>query len=416
MRATEYLTLYLLLFALAVNYLRFGDALYPPVLQAGGWFIAVLLGAWNQDIVFPLSDNLFFIVLNGVLFFGLGSYLVTMGYAPRKVFVFDDVSARRSLIASAMYWVSVIGLPFFALQSTHLAAGGPSELFLLNLRHTLVHAEPDGYGPLGHLVAISFVSCALEFYRHLHQTNRFRLCVSFATALAYSVLSTGRTFALLLFIMLAGVAMISRRARLKTILIRVGMALVIVFFVLSYALQKGMDTSQTFQDNLGAMSDHLKMYSLGYLPAFDQALNDDESLTYGEYTFRTVWVLSQAIGADVMPPSWGEDVQYVDMALGAQWHPVPIADQTVYQPYLKDFGMPAVLTLQLVLGMLHGYIYKRADAGEPFYLLAYAVALYPLCLQSRQDQYMTLLSLWIQMAMLLFLHFKGTMLRRYAQS
>jgi oligosaccharide repeat unit polymerase len=71
---------------------------------------------------------------------------------------------------------------------------------------------------------------------------------------------------------------------------------------------------------------------------------------------------------------------------------------TVYQPYFLDFSYVGVVLIQFFLGLLHGHIYKRAVSGSAFFVTLYGLSLYPLVMQFFQDQYLNLLSTWVQFA------------------
>jgi len=78
--------------------------------------------------------------------------------------------------------------------------------------------------------------------------------------------------------------------------------------------------------------------------------------------------------------------------------PMPTNVYTVYQPYIKDFGLVGGSLVLFVLGFLHALLYRRATVRNPHttYVFLFALSLFPLVMQAFQDMYFSLLSLWIQ--------------------
>jgi oligosaccharide repeat unit polymerase len=391
-------TLWALLALAVVNYARFRDVLYPPVIQAAVWLTVIALYRLNEDSFNSLSDQMYLIVLNGIVMFSAGAYVTTARYKPGLRFPPFGQWYRDDVLAKFIFWLPILGLPFYLQRSIELAANGESDFFLLNIRHAMVNGEPaQNYGMLAWLITAGVVACSIELYKHLVKPNTLKLFVSLAVAMIYAMLSSGRTSVLLLFTMLAGMMLISRkRGYVKTFLGFI-VAVSLAFIAAGYWLQKGIKAETDLLDNINIMWEHIKLYVLGPLPAFDVYWSNAKDLDYGTHSFRTILILFQRLGADISAPPLVQEFVAVPMDFNVY---------TVYLPYLKDWGIIGVLFIQALLGMWHGYLYKNADRGEPLFIILYAMFLYPLLMQFFQDQYVSLLSVWCQAAAAAYIYFK----------
>jgi oligosaccharide repeat unit polymerase len=397
------LTLCVLVFALLMNYARFRDVMYPPVIQSSIWLIVVALYVLNVDSFNSVSDEMYWIVLNGIFMFSAGAYGATALYKPRLRFPPLGQWYRDDLLAKFLFWLPIVGLPFYVHRSSELAALGSTEFFLLNIRYAMIAAEPpQNYGMLAWLVTASVLACGIEFYKHWVKPNKLKLFVSFVVSLTYALLSSGRTSVLLLFTMLAGMGLISRKSGLAKASLGFVGAVAIAFIAAGYWLQKGIKSDTDFFDNINIMWEHIKLYALGPLPAFDLYWSTATNLDYGANTFRSILVLFERLGADIAAPPLIQEFVPVPMDFNVY---------TVYLPYLKDWGLIGILFVPGVLGMWHGYLYKHADRGDPFFIILYAIFLYPLVMQFFQDQYVGALSVWCQAAAAAYLYFKNPSFR-----
>jgi oligosaccharide repeat unit polymerase len=243
--------------------------------------------------------------------------------------------------------------------------------------------------------------------RTIHGESRKRFLIAFAVACIYSIFATGRTFVILLFSFVTGIALISRRVSPKRVVSQGIIGVIVLFLIFGYLLEKGLNSSIPLTENMPVMAMHVQSYTLGYLSALKLDLDEEIPMTYGVHTFRTVLEVLARLDLGFEARPWGQDIQNVSMQFNSEWRSVAMADHTVYQPYLKDFGILGALIIQLLIGLLHGYLYRNADQGDPFYMILYGLFLYPLLMQFFQDLYFTLLSFWIQITIVIYLHFKA---------
>ncbi|MCD1258757.1 oligosaccharide repeat unit polymerase [Paenibacillus athensensis] len=376
------------------NYFRFQDPLYPPVLQAGVWFFVLLLFEINKSTFIPVSYSLYGVIIAGVYTFSLGSFVGTLGFARdkgRQPLVLPKV--RANVASWIIFWLPVVGFPLFVLRALAIGGSGPTGVFFIDLRLALSREnDPASFGVFAYLVTISFISLAIEVYKHISGRNRLRLAFAALLATAYALLATGRTYIMLPAVMIVGLLLITRKlSPLKGLLYFVIFGL-ISFAVMGLIFNKGVDLESSYTENVTSITDSLKIYMLGSLPAFDQYMQSDVTFGYGGYMFRFFFALLDAVGIHADVPALIQSYQQVPMLTNVY---------TIYQTYYADFSLVGVVLIQFLLGCWHSLLYVNAAKGKLLYMLLYAFFLYPLFMQFFQDQYFNLLSTWLQIILLL---------------
>lgn len=389
-------TLAILFVFIVLNYIRYKDALYPPVMQGTLWFLVIFLFILNQSSFVPLSNLMYFVIMIGVATFSIGSYLATFKYRVSiKPVDIQERSYNKKLV-ELLFWVSIVGLPFFIYKAYSMGLDGLYESYFMNLRDALVGSERTSFGILSYLVTISFISAWMQLMVYFTKQNKVKLALSLLIAMLYAFFTLGRTFFILLFISFAGILLIMRKIsflRAGTYLIIIGMA---VFVGMGFLLAKGADIQKDMTENISTILESFQLYLLGSLPAFDIDMHKDFFPDYGKNIFRTFLAIMNKLDSDVTVPSLIKEYDFV---------PSPINVYTIYQPYFRDFYYFGILGVQCVAGFWHGFLYKKATEGKPYFIILYAVFLYPLFMQFFQDQYMSLLSQWIQFGLIIFICF-----------
>jgi oligosaccharide repeat unit polymerase len=380
----------------AVNWLRFRDALYPPVIMAGLWALAVLASiSIAAEAQYTFETQTLLLVVTGAIAFSVGSLVATsrLWVAPvHEVVEVQRLPARS--VGVLLLAVAVLILPLYVRAGLTMAFGGPTSVWWINLRMAVLEG---GYGWMGY--GITFANCALFWFllRWLElrgRSDRYLLALALSVALCYAVLATGRTFLLLLATLIIGPLLVARRVKLHRIVVPGFLAMVVVFGTYSAALRIGIRTDS----GLGVMAHDvwnlIALYFVGGLFALDHIVMEPSPMMMGDNTLR----FFNAVFARL-----GFDVNVVGMIQPYITHPVTTNVYTVYQPYYLDFGLAGAAMIPFLLGAFHGVLYRgivrpQVTAGAMF---AYALFLYPLLMQFFQDQYLNLTSTWLQYAVIM---------------
>lgn len=394
---TELLVLSGIFFLTLVNFLRYRDVLYPPVLQGGLWFSILAIYVASEGFLIPLSGRMYLIILNGVFTFTLGSYISTYRYRVTKAPLTTRELKANDTVLMIMLLAAIVGLPFYLRAAYAIGSTALTSNFFIAVRSSFSSGEHgETFGALSYLVTLSFVSVGLHLLAKHKRRGRMRLGASIAVASIYAIFTTGRTFLVLLFAMILGILMIRRKMSIGT-----GLAILILITLLSFigmgfVLQKGVAPSGDIVENMLSLWDSFRTYLLGGIAALDLYMDTNISFEYGANTFRTVLAVMDRLGIPTYVPPLIKDFQYVPRATNVY---------TMYQPYYTDFGMYGVVMIQFFLGMVYGAIYKKANRGNGLFVIVYGVSLYPLIMQSFVDQYFSLLSTWIQYGTIMVIYF-----------
>jgi oligosaccharide repeat unit polymerase len=209
--------------------------------------------------------------------------------------------------------------------------------------------------------------------------------------MVYAVLFTGRNFVLFAALIAVGVPLILRAFNVKRTALFLGGFVFALFSAYAVILNHGNVSEGSFSEGLRALMDLFAVYTVGPIAAFDTLVRQTHRLDWGINSFRNVvlW-LNQA--------GWHIELRPIVQAfteVGSSGWQTNI--YTVYQPMYLDFGVAGIVCFQVLAGVWHGYLYRRATQINPSgaFVVLYAIFLLPLLMQVEVDYYLTILSQWI---------------------
>jgi oligosaccharide repeat unit polymerase len=137
----------------------------------------------------------------------------------------------------------------------------------------------------------------------------------------------------------------------------------------------------------------LENYLCGGVVAYVDWINmSHHTYGYGIYTFRFFLAIINAVGFDVeVVPMVEKYVANINGNVGNVY--------TFYKWYANDFGLLYAMSWQFIVGIIHGYITKKMYSRKTEkWLLVFSISFYPLVMQFFMDEYITMLSAWVQIA------------------
>lgn len=389
---------FLLLGMAGLNYTLRRDVAYPPFLFTALWCVILFLHSvleqiWSFEIQ-PLSNTVLLVFTVGALFFTLGGLATHYYYDARA-----QAQQRPSLTLwlhpwfdQALFWLPFLALPLFCLEALSLTGTSTSTPFFESLRYQLTVGGRD-YGLLDYTIPVVIFNTWLRFWQKEIQPDdtltRRRFYIALAVNLVLLVLTTGRTYFMLLFALLIGFRILSGKPVIRMALYS-GISFLSLFAAFSFA--KGFVQEETWAQVLLAVSRRLIWYAVGSLRALDHFLHKPYDLLNGDLTLRFFDALAFRLGlTDTEPAALVQpDVLVPDRT----------NVYTVYYTYIQDFGILASFLFIGVFAIVHGVLYFRSRSGSLSARYAYALMLYPLLMSFFQDQYLSLLSTWIQYLLL----------------
>ena len=390
-----------LFLALSLVALAFGvglyrrDSLHPAVLQAGQWGLIGIAYAVTPHSFRDIDASTSMLITTATAAFVLAS--ITAGSRRQSTV---GTSYHSTALRPLLFWIALLGLPVFAWRAQELASTADfTESFFINLRIALTREDGEAvtYGALGYLLPIAFVATLVELTSSNARFFERRGWVSLAIAIAYAMLATGRTFIFLLFIAIAFIALVQRRVRPMQLVLGSAAFVGVGFFGLGMLVNKVGDG----MDNTAALTalDAFALYLLSGLAAFDLVHATPAALDWGLNVLRSPIAVARALGFDVQVLPLVKDYVFV---------PEPTNIYTVMLPYVRDFSWPGLLFFFALFGRMHGSLYLRAKLGDPRCVVLYGLSVYPLLMQFFQDQYLSLLTTWVQLGALVWLCFRRT--------
>jgi len=396
----------LLLAVVVVNYRLHDDLLYPGFLQPLIWFVAIVFFLLTRGTFIRVSEGIFGLFLAGSVLFAMGAFVATHDHHPvlvRNRLMEGSLPSKRVLLGLAC--VVLVGLVLYVNRASALASIGPSTNPYINLRYALsVTWEETGgdLGVLSYFIPAAYVlagAAVLGRCGFAHpRLSRLLVAVSVVVGTIFGVLSSGRSVLLPLIIIVLIIPTALRVSSPARTARALGIVVVALFVLVGLALGKGGDFASTIQDNWVGMRESFVLYSVGSIPSFDTFLhNRGPNLDMGINSFRTVLAVLRAVGFGT--PLVPLVQPYADI-------PMPMNVYTVYQPYIKDFGIGGIAAM-FFFGFIHGLLYKKATVHNPraVYVFLFSLSLFPLVMQVFQDMYLSVLSTWIQYSALCILLF-----------
>ena len=378
-----------------ISYLRFRDVLYPGVLHAAIWGTVLVLYCLSSDSFLPLSAQTLFIFIGGVLVFAMGCYLATWNWKPERRAT-QHYYLPRSRALDALFWLNLIFLPVSFAYAYTIAGSGPTGSFLVNLRLLETSGDSDRF-IWNYFVLLAVVSAGLHLLavaKENKPTGRLRFMVALVVALGYAILNTGRTWFFLLLIFLTGLGLLSRKLSARKALIYSGMTALLLFTTVAALLGKGADVNKSASENIASLWTAFQTYLLGPLPSFDIVVRHHQTVQLGDNTLRSFWAILDKLGFETHPVALVQEFVNV---------PYPSNVYTVYRPYVDDCGLFGAVCIHFFLGLLHGGLYRKISRPDPFFYCVFAMSLYPLAMQFFQDQYLSLMSQWLQTVVVLLI-------------
>lgn len=390
------------LFVLALacaNYVMHHDVMYPGFLQASLWFVAIVLALVGHGLFVPVSGTVFVLITSGVVFFSMGAFVGSYNHRPylgRNYVLQGTVPTPRSV--AVLVAIVALGLILYVDRVLYLSSSGPSTNAFVNLRYAVSvnQDETGGIGFVQYFVMLANVLAAIAVLQRHRVTNRAgsRILVvgAILIALAFGVLSSGRGPVLALVLLVLAIPVVLRATRASKAFGGLVLVTLLLFVTVGVALGKGGSLENSIAENWVTMRESFLTYTVGGIPALGLFLdNRGSELEWGFNSFRSVFAVLKALGFDTTVAPLVQP--YVDT-------PIPFNAFTIYQPYIKDFGLFGAAPVLFVLGFLHAMVYRRATVRHPhaMFVFLYALSLFPLVMQVFQDMYFSLLSLWCQYA------------------
>ncbi len=385
-----------------MNWRRYRDPLYPALIHSAMWASLLTLFAVTSALFYPVSATTLFLIVLAVVSFSTGCLIITTDHAPfRDQFAVEDRTATTSIVPGVLAAFALLSLPFFIHRAIEIVDSGGAVEFYAGLR-TEVGQEGAHYGAFVLSMWAAFAAAAMYLFRCLTSTSKLRdrvlLMATCLLATIYAVLFTGRNFVFFLAVLLIGIAVVMRKlnpVRTAVATFIFGLALFATYEFLLQSL--GLSLSDFGSESASTLAQDIAMYLIGPIAAFDSVVRTPQHWAWGIHLFRDLGWLTQKLGWNEQMPELVQPFIYVGPSGNALTNVY-----TSLQMYFVDFGTFGVAFFSLLLGLWHGYVYRKATTRQPhpLWFFVYAMFLYPLLMSYSVENYFHRVNRWIIFAVL----------------
>lgn len=393
------ISIFFLLIIARFNNIISKKMLFPPFYLSMVWIVMISLHLFftkfSDYTPYSLRTTTLLYFFSTIFFFSLGGALAKLN--DRSMY---KKNIHVHLSNKALNWLVVIIITLLLLFIFKIKEiTGEYFNMLLFRYYTSVKSVDIGlikYGFIFSLFATMLVLIKHYNSEAVTRFTKFKTITVILCSFALAYLSGSRGAIFFLSLSMLGIYSIYRRVNIKLIAKSV-VIILILFFGMATALKKAMP-NQHHSDvkyNAAQKLDYF-LYSYGTLPlsAFDNFLNKPYDVLNGEILLRFPKALLFKIGVTSDPPQ----------KLVEEYSEVPdlVNVYTGYYKLIKDFGILYSFFVMLILGYLHSYFFfnvkKSFDA-----IIGFSVLLFPLTMLFFEENFISILSTWIQLIFYTFM-------------
>lgn len=377
----------------------------PTFLYTFLWFCVLLthylVTKFNIISLNSPSNEILLFFLIGTIFFNAGGFLsVLVAHKSHPRQHKRKFIRTQPFLDNFMLIIPILLLPVVYFQSVDTAHNSGFNNLFMGLRYQKNYGD-ESLGLLEYLTVWAIFDATWRYLLYKQSVSvwlqKSKMIVSFFVAFAYAILSTGKTFPFLIVITFVGLKSLVNEVKIRQSIIFVS-SLLVIFFLSSLFLEKGARLNNDFVENLILVNQTLLNYLLGPQIALDSVFQNSTVYDLGFNSFRFFFAFFYKTGiSDIEPVSLVQSFIFV---------PFPTNAYTFYYPYLLDFGVVFAYLTLFAFGFIHTKSFLYAREGSLIYSYIYALMLYPLFMSFFQDQYLSLLSMWLQFAIYMIFEIK----------
>lgn len=353
------------------------DVLYPAFIYSSLWTTVFTAYVFSPIEVNAISSKTCFLLLFGLIAFSVGCYMGRIFYIKNQA-----VAKDRPFSNSGKYFLlfyCFIVFPWYFKDIITASGGGPFSL--ADLRISLVAAAVNGDKVYSSIItsSIPLISVSTTFILFIDRAkNRKLLYLSLILSIIYCILNTGRDSLLLLISGLIAIFHIEKKSVLpfrKALFVLGAPIILLVSAMMAYMFATHVMGNSDYSTLIVG---YFFLYLIGGIPALDSIVKSNNS-NEPHHTFQFISQISNTLfGTHVaIPPP-------IDAFVNV---PFPTNVYTVYKFYFQDFGFMGTLLTIIIIGMVHGILYRKAKTGSRYGIYFYALSMHPLLMSFFDDNY-----------------------------
>lgn len=389
-------TIFVLVVIQWLSWIKYKDLLNPAVIQNVFWILS-LLGLYYYSASMNISVKTSLMII-------AGSVLFQIGYSQIKVKPSYNTNNRIELKSDSIRnMVLLLAVPFSLTLYAYIKSG----IFIqATVFQALSSVEDELELPAYISYTFKFIQYSSLAFLLLYwkaeeslakkKTKKW-LIVLFAMAILSVLASPTRNGLLFYFAPLLMIFLYTHNLKTRQVLVilLLGLSLFMAYFYY-VSLNKFWYEYDASTSPMSKLKEEIVGYLSASIYALDYTISSHEFTRMGANTFRFFLATYDSIFHTSLAPKLVNDFEGKEMVTNVF---------TFYDYYLRDFGAIYAVLMQFFYSKLHAIIYKKARTGSMFCMVFAAMLSYPLIMQFFQDQYISLLSLWIQLVIVLYIVF-----------
>jgi len=384
------ITLVVLAFITVFAYMKYRTVMCPAVLHNVFWIFS-LIGLLVLPESAYMQIRTFLLISVGAVFFQNG-FSIAQRPVISRCREYGPTAAINPNTTRIIVYLMFLPFAIFCFQYIQfIRANSFSSWYTMLI---FAHNEAVNSSLLAYMSRMIQISCfcLLLLYWKTDTSERksakTSISISFVMAVMCVIAMPTRNSMLFFLLPLMFIYIITHKtARKKTALI---FLLVFLIFMVYFFLISRQKYAYLYSSGnaFAVIKSEVINYLSGSILAFDKTMTSHAYMGMGSYSFRFFVALFDKIAGTNNAVSIVNEFTQIGT--------VTTNVYTFYDFYLRDFGVLYALIAQFIVGCLHGTAYKKMKHDNLYGTVFYALLMYPLMMQFFQDQYLSLLSTWIQ--------------------
>lgn len=377
------------------SWIKLRDILAPPFIISAIWLLMYVNILIRSNVV-DISSFYYISFFIGLCFFITGFFLVTGNKNKANCKAKGEKKSKLTFNPILMKLILLIIIFLFIVFSREVISFVIAN-YSYNFWQTLsIGRSTDTYNEsliisYARIAIIAFtVVCGTICFSNPSKSNKLYLIISLIMSAFFVVTAGNRGIILTLIISIFFSYMIIKNySNTRTLYILLIASSIMLIVFISFAFMKFVYEDQS--DTASFIISQLRLYFSTSLIAFVEWIQSFHDYSYGSNTFSFFLSLLNSVGYDVEVPSNVQEFVYV---YGDRTNVY-----TILHYYAHDFGLIYAFIIQFVLGMIHGFLYKKSilfKGISPFFIALQSLLYFPLINQFFDDKYFSILSTWIQ--------------------
>lgn len=391
----EVLVLLLMLVLLFTIYKNTKDLLHPATLLVLVFVVDIGFYLFMKIIThskYTLETSTFYFTFGLILFY-LGTFISTNNVNIIIKPLVDSNMKKITMIYKMFILIQMIILILFILDVVNTANVQQKTIFnFIMATRRYQYVEKYKFMVMRTIsFALSYLAVYELFSKNVFTADKLYVFIQIVISVTYMLFMTTRTV-WFTFLVPCIILIVLTKYKDNKSLLKWGALTFTIFFILILILS-------LMRGHKGSLED-IRVYLCSGIVQFTNWMKNQGERLNGRYTFRIIFAILDRLNI------YKSDVVWIDQSLldipGLDWEYRFGNVFTFYHGYAQDFGIYYALFIELLVGMFHGYIYRMARLKrETFWVIIYAVFMYPLIMQFFSDQYASSVSLWLQITIVL---------------